>query len=154
MRVHLVIDNIRSAYNVGSIFRTADGAGIDKIHICGYSPTPKNQKVLKTSLGSEKSVLWEYYESITDCIRQLKEDGFLVLAVEVHDKAINYNEYEYRSDTALILGNEKSGISNEILSLCDDTIMIEMNGKKTSLNVAVTAGIISYSVIHMIKNKK
>ncbi len=153
MNVHFILDNIRSAYNVGSIFRTSDGAGIEQIHICGYTPTPENPKVLKTSLKSEGSIKWDHYEDINECISTLKKDGYKILAIEVDKNAQKHNEYDYPDKVALILGNEKIGISKEILSNSDDIIMIDMRGKKTSLNVAVTAGIIGYSVTEYLLSK-
>ncbi len=154
MNIALILDNIRSAYNVGSIFRTSDGAGISYIYICGYTPTPENYKVCKTSLGAEKAIPWTYYKNINDCIKNLKSQNYKILAIETSKAAKSYNEYDFIDNTALILGNEKIGIEKTTLDQCDDIIIIDMHGKKQSLNVAVTAGIISFKVTEHVRGKE
>lgn len=142
----LVLDNIRSAHNVGSIFRTADGAGVTKIYLCGYTPTPENSKVAKTSLGAEKTVEWEHYKQIGRLLLKLKKEGVRLVALEVAPKAQDIFKYKPRFPLALIFGNEVRGISKTILKNSDNIIEIPMHGKKESLNVSVAAGIALYQL--------
>lgn len=148
-----LLDNIRSVYNVGSIFRTADGAGVDKLYLCGITPTPLNKignprkKMEKVALGAEKSVNWEERESTVDCIKELKEEGFKIYGVEETDNSILYTSVDVPNDKdklALVFGNEVDGLSDEVLELVDEVIEIPMRGIKNSLNVSVSFGIISY----------
>lgn len=147
-----ILDNIRSVYNVGSIFRTADGAGIEKLYLCGITPTPENKignprkKMEKVSLGAEKSVKWTKHENTLDCIKKIKEEGFKVYGVEETNKSKIYTSIKppKNQKIALVFGNEVDGLNNEILKEVDEIIEIPMKGKKKSLNVAVSFGIISY----------
>lgn len=145
-KIYLVLDNIRSAYNVGSIFRTADGAGSTELFICGITPTPENPKVLKTSLGADKSVAWRYFQSIEMALKQLRENSVPIYAVETDEKSIDYREFDFPDISAIIVGNEKSGISEEILKTVDSIIELPMRGRKNSLNVAVCTGVILYKM--------
>lgn len=145
-KLHIILDNIRSAYNVGSIFRTADGAGGCEVHICGMSPTPSNAKVLKTSLGSTESVPWNYFKSTDHALEEMREKNIPVYLVEISKKALKYNEVEYPEELAIILGHETEGVSRHILENYPNHIMVPMRGKKESLNVATTAGIVIYEI--------
>ncbi len=144
--LYVVLDNVRSAYNVGSIFRTADGVGVAKIYICGFTPTPENPKVLKTSLGAERTVPWEYYRQTWRLLKKLKKERVRLVALEVAPKAKNIFKYKPKFPLALILGNEIRGISKTILKNSDDIIEIPMHGHKKSLNVSVSAGIALYQL--------
>ncbi|MEX0652201.1 MAG: TrmH family RNA methyltransferase [Candidatus Paceibacterota bacterium] len=147
---HIILHNIRSALNVGSIFRSADGAGVSKIHLTGYSPTPidrfgRNEATIaKTALGAEHSVSWEQGE-IQTVLRTLKDSGYLIVGVEQTADAKNYKEFIARGKTVFIFGNEVGGLEDEVLRVCDETIEIPMRGEKESLNVAVVAGIILFN---------
>lgn len=144
-KTYIVLDNIRSAFNVGSIFRTSDGAGKCEILICGISPTPDNPKVLKTSLKSEKSVPWSYFSKTTEAIEYLREKNIPIYSVEEHEKSIDYKNIEYPPEVAFVFGHEKRGVEDELLLQSDKIIHIPMSGIKRSLNVAVCAGIIIYN---------
>lgn len=153
--IYLVLHNIRSAYNVGSIFRTADAAGVKKIYICGYSPTPNDKKVTKTSLGAEKFVPWEYHRQTWRLMEKLKQKGVQVVALEQTKKSVDYRRFRPSQPAgeplALVVGNEVRGLSEKILARADRIIKVPMFGRKESLNVAVAAGI---AVYELIKNKK
>lgn len=146
--VLLIVDSIRSVYNIGSIFRSADSAGIDEILLCGYSPIPPREDLSKTALGADETVAWRYYKECKDAIKECKEKGYTVLAVELTTNGIAYDALT--SDhfpLALVVGNEVSGIDDSILTLCDGAIEIPMYGVKHSLNVAVASGIIMYEAV-------
>lgn len=143
-RIHLVLDNIRSAYNVGSIFRTADAAGITKIHICGITPDPNNPKVLKTALDSERAVDWEKSNDTISIVTQLKKEGFTIYSAEITDRSVDFHKVEYPDNTAIVLGNEIEGVDLRVLRESDKHIVIPMRGIKESLNVSVSAGIIMF----------
>jgi 23S rRNA (guanosine2251-2'-O)-methyltransferase len=140
--VHVILNSIRSSYNVGSILRTSDGAMVEKIYLCGYTPTPENKDVLKTSLGSQNSVAWEYVENAKDIVTKLKEDGLKIIALELTDKSVpHYSLSKGWFPCVLIVGNEITGVSQELIDLCDHSIEIPQYGIKQSLNVAVAYGI-------------
>lgn len=145
-RIYLVLDNIRSAYNVGSIFRTSDGAGSTELFLCGITPTPENPKVLKTSLGADKSVMWSYFQNTELALKHLRENSIPIYAIETDEKSQDYREFDFPNISAIILGNEKSGISEEILKTVDSIIELPMRGRKNSLNVAVCTGVILYKM--------
>ena len=145
--VYLILDNLRSAYNVGSAFRTADAAGVKKILICGLSPYPPHIKLAKTALGATNFVDWEYFKHTKDAISSLKKQKITVYGVECGvNGAQNYKLVEYPARVALIFGNEVEGISKQILAKCDKIIEIPMKGRKNSLNVATAIGIILYNL--------
>ncbi|MDT3697612.1 MAG: RNA methyltransferase [Ignavibacterium sp.] len=147
--VIVLLNSIRSSYNVGSIFRTSDGAMIEKIILCGYTPHPPfdnsnegNKDVLKTALGSTKSVKWEYIKNPIDAIKNLRENGMKICALELTENSKPYYHTEqYNFPMCLVVGNEISGVSQEVLNLCDYSIEIPQYGIKQSLNVAVAYGI-------------
>jgi 23S rRNA (guanosine2251-2'-O)-methyltransferase len=146
--VLLIVDSIRSVYNIGSIFRSADSAGIEGIMLCGYSPKPPREDITKTALGADETVAWSYHKDCRDAIGVCKENGYTVMAVELTDNGITYDALQPQHfPLALIVGNEVSGIDDEILSLCDGAIEIPMYGVKHSLNVAVASGIIMYEAV-------
>ena len=148
----LILDNIRSVYNVGSIFRTADAFGITKIYICGTTPAPldrfgrKRKDLAKVALGAENYIEWEYCENTEDILKKLKKDGFQIIAIEQNKKSVGLNEVKLKSNTAIIVGNEVEGIKKEILDLCDIIAEIPMKGRKESLNVSVAFGIVVYAI--------
>jgi tRNA G18 (ribose-2'-O)-methylase SpoU len=140
--VYVVLNSIRSSYNVGSIFRTSDGAMIQKMFLCGYTPTPDKKEVLKTALGSQNSIAWEYVKNPSEVILSLKEQGIKIFSLELTDSSIPY--YKVRKSDfplCLVVGNEISGVSQELIDLCDFSIDIPQYGIKQSLNVAVAYGI-------------
>ena len=142
----LICPNIRSLYNIGSIFRTADAAGIDKIFLTGYSGKPPNPKIEKVALGATKTVLWQHHWQTWRVIEDLKKKGFTIIALEQTKKSINYKKFKPKFPIALVIGNEVRGISKNILKRCDKIIHLPMSGKKESLNVAVALGIAVYKI--------
>ena len=143
--IRVILHNIRSAYNVGTIFRTADAVGIEKIYLTGYTPNPaKDKKIEKTALGAEKYVSWESYKNLNYLLKKLKKEGFKIVALEQNEKSIPYYKFRPRFDIVLILGNEVRGLNKKILEKCDYILEIPMFGRKESLNVAVAFGIIAY----------
>ncbi len=138
----VVLDNLRSAYNVGSIFRTCECAGIQKLILCGITPCPPHKSIEKTALGTTKTLPWEYELSVLSTIEKLKKEGFTVASLEITDKSIPV--YEVKKEffpLALIIGNEVYGVSEAVLEASDLVLEIPLYGKKESLNVAVSAGI-------------
>jgi 23S rRNA (guanosine2251-2'-O)-methyltransferase len=144
----LVLPNIRSRFNVGSIFRTADGAGVAKIFLCGITPTPPHDKISKVALGAELSVPWEYARQTARLLKRLKNDGYKVVALEQSPHSIPYTSFRPESKIALVLGNEVTGLPKQWLKLCDTVIDIPMRGHKESLNVSVAAGV---AIFHILK---
>ncbi|MCL4550297.1 MAG: RNA methyltransferase [Bacteroidetes bacterium] len=140
--VYVVLNSIRSSYNVGSIFRTSDGAMIQKLFLCGYTPHPPKKEVLKTALGSQNSVDWEYAKNAKDVITELKKSGVKICALELTETSVpHYNLTKEIFPMALLIGNEITGVSQELLDMCDLSIEIPQYGIKQSLNVAVAYGI-------------
>jgi len=153
MEVALVLHNIRSVHNVGSIFRTADAAGVNKIILSGYTPAPvdrfgrERKDFNKVSLGAEKTVPWEQTKTLAGVLKKLKKEHVRVVAVEQDKKATSLFSYKPRADKiALVLGNEVRGVSKALREKCDDIIEIPMRGKKESLNVSVAAGIVLFKL--------
>ena len=144
--IYLILDNIRSRENVGSIFRTADAAGVSKIYLCGTTPTPPHDKISKTALGAETYVPWEYYKDTWRILKKLSADNYQLLALEQTKKSENIFILK-TNKLVLIVGNEVKGISPRILKYCNKKISIPMYGKKESLNVSVAVGIALYQLI-------
>ena len=151
----LILDNIRSVENTGSIFRTAECLGVSKIYLIGTTPTPvdrfgrKRSDFSKVALGAEDLVEWEYSKNIVEVIEELKSQNFKILALEQHDKSINFStcEVDEFGQFALVVGNEVEGISRFHLDMCDEVLEIEMKGEKESLNVSVATGIALYELL-------
>lgn len=139
--------NIRSAYNVGSIFRTADGAGVAKIFLTGYTPAPPHPGISKTALGADKFVKWEKFSKLSTVFEKLKKEKYKLVAIEQNARSTSYNFFKPKGKIALILGNEVKGLSGAVLRQCDRIIEIPMSGEKESLNVAVAFGVAVYSMI-------
>ncbi|MEI6042149.1 MAG: TrmH family RNA methyltransferase [bacterium] len=157
--VVVVLPDIRSAHNVGSVFRTSDAAGVNNIYISGYSPTPLNKfnrpqpEIAKTALGAEKSIPWKYFESHTSMLNSLKKDGFKIVAVEQTKDSVSYKNLNLidfldgGKKVAFIFGNEVDGLPKKILSKVDICVELPMKGMKESLNVSVTAGIVLFQYL-------
>ncbi|MDP3800410.1 MAG: TrmH family RNA methyltransferase [bacterium] len=143
----LILHNIRSAYNVGAIFRTADAVGVSKIYIGGYTPTPENPKVAKTSLGAENSVEWEKYFNTWKLVEELKSKQIKVVALEQSKNSRDYRQFKSKFPLAVVVGNEVKGLSSNILKRVDSTWHIPMRGKKESLNVMVATGVFLYKIL-------
>ncbi len=140
----VILNNIRSLYNVGSIFRTADGAGIEKIWLCGITGNPPNNQISKTALGAEDSVEWEHCWNVLSVIRALKEQGYQIVLLEQTNQSCSFEKFDPQSPVCLVLGNEIEGVSDKLIEHCDSAIDIEMSGIKNSLNVSVAFGVIAY----------
>lgn len=149
--LHIILDNIRSAFNVGAIFRTSDASGVEKLWLTGITPYPPHNRIPKTALGATDTVNWEYQKDINVVIENLKNDGFTIIGAELSDKSITYTDYKFPAKSAVIFGNEISGISTEILNKCDTVVQIPMFGKKESLNVEVSCAVIIYEIIRQWK---
>ena len=150
-----VLDNLRSVHNVGSIFRTANAVGLEKVYLCGTTPTPLDKKGLrrkdfaKVALGAEDTVSWEYYESIEECTEKLKNEGLYIIAFEQSDNSIDYKKVDItrKENVAFIIGNEVEGINKNVLKNVDVIAEIPMLGTKESLNVTIAFGIGVYRIL-------
>ncbi|TSC66902.1 MAG: tRNA/rRNA methyltransferase SpoU [Parcubacteria group bacterium Gr01-1014_72] len=153
--VYLILHNIRSAYNVGSIFRTADAAGVGKIFLTGYTPAPvdrfgrANKEIAKTALGAERTVSWEKYASIKPLLHKLRREGAALIALEQSPHSIDYKKIRLPKKAALIFGNEVAGLSPAVLKQADIIAEIPMRGCKESLNVSVAAGIALFLMLRI-----
>lgn len=139
-----VLHNIRSAFNVGSIFRTAECFGAEKIYLCGYTPLPTQEKLAKTAMGTEKFVTWEEVPKITELLIDLKKQAYHLVALETTSHAIRLDESFPDQPTAFVLGNERFGLDPEVLELCSEVRSIPLRGQKNSLNVGVAAALAAY----------
>lgn len=142
----VVLDNIRSALNVGSIIRTCDAFGINKVYFCGITPEPGNPRVLKTSLGAEKNIDINISSSTYDTVKELKSKGNKIIGLEITKNSTEISNVKTGKDITLVVGNEVSGISEDVLGLCDILAEIPMRGVKESLNVSVAFGIAAYQL--------
>lgn len=144
----IVLENVRSAHNVGSIFRTSDAFLIEKIMLCGICPIPPKNEIHKTALGATESVEWEYFNDSADCIKELKEKEYTIIGIEQADNATNLNNYsiEKSQKIALVFGNEVNGVSDEIIQQSDDVVEIPQHGTKHSFNVSVSVGIVLWDL--------
>jgi tRNA G18 (ribose-2'-O)-methylase SpoU len=149
----VVLNNIRSLYNVGSIFRTSDGAGVDKIWICGITGHPPNDRIAKTALDAQDHVPWEYREDIYTLLKELKAKGYQIVILEQTQACCPYEEFQPKAPVCLVVGNEIDGVGQDVLSHCDKAIEIAMAGVKNSLNVAVAFGVIAYHFRRCLKQK-
>jgi tRNA G18 (ribose-2'-O)-methylase SpoU len=149
----VVLDNIRSMHNVGSVFRTSDAFRIEAICLCGYTPQPPHRDIQKTALGATETVNWIYYEHTNDALKQLKAHGYTIFAVEQVEGSISLENFN-ASDTkiAVVFGNEVEGVDAEVLINCDGCIEIPQLGMKHSLNISVAAGIVLWDLTKPILN--
>jgi tRNA G18 (ribose-2'-O)-methylase SpoU len=149
----VLLDNIRSAWNVGSILRSADGFGFGHAYLCGITPTPENEAVTKTSLGAENSVAWWYHKDAVKLVKGLKKEGHIIQALEEHERAIDIRDAAASespsrpaNNSVLIVGNEITGVDPQLIDLCDRVFHIPMLGEKRSFNVAIAFGIAAYTL--------
>jgi 23S rRNA (guanosine2251-2'-O)-methyltransferase len=145
----IVLDNVRSGLNVGSIFRSADAFNIEKIVCCGITPTPPNREVLKSALGSTETVAWECHDSTLSAVQQLRSEGVMCYALEQAEDSVLLHEFMPADGvrTAFVLGNEVDGVDQQVMDACHGAIEIAQYGTKHSLNVAVCGGLLLYSVV-------
>jgi len=151
--ITVILDNIRSLYNVGSIFRTCDSALVNELILTGFTPFPPRKEIEKTALGATETVVWRYEKNIIEAIKFQKNKGEKIIAVEITNTKRNCFSLEAKDfPVCFVLGNELTGISDDILMECDDAIEIPMFGVKHSLNVGVAAGIVIYTAVHRCTN--
>ncbi len=146
--LHLIAHNIRSAENVGSLLRTADSIGIEKVWITGYSPTPEHRKVNKTALGAQAVVAWEQVIELEEVLRRLRSEDFHILGLELDPSAKDLVNYQAPQKIALLLGNEREGLPPSLRRQCDELISIQQQGMKESLNVSIAAAIASFWLLN------
>jgi 23S rRNA (guanosine2251-2'-O)-methyltransferase len=144
----VVLDNVRSLHNVGSVFRTCDAFLIESLYLCGITGSPPNKEIQKTALGSTETVEWKSFESTNEAILLLKQNGYKVYACEQTEMAIPLNKFnpEKKSKLAVVFGHEVKGVEQDVINLCDAVIEIPQQGTKHSLNIAVSAGIVIYDI--------
>ena len=149
----IVLDNIRSAYNVGSIFRTSDAFLLSGIHLCGITPKPPHKEIRKTALGANESVDWKYFKNTSESIKDLKSKNYTIISIEQVKKGETLNNFTTKKEKkyALIFGNEIKGVSQEIVDLSDECIEIPQYGTKHSLNVGISVGIIVWDFFQKMK---
>lgn len=146
-RLHIILDNIRSAYNVGSIFRTADAINDTKLYLCGMAAYPPNKKIEKTALGATKSVDWQYFDNTLKAIKKVQSLNIPVFAAEITKTSLNYSTVTYPDPVAIVFGHEVNGVSEFVIKNAEKNVHIPMQGLKKSLNVATAAGIIMFEAI-------
>ncbi len=153
--VSVLLHNIRSMYNVGSIFRTADATGIEKVILTGYTATPPRKEIDKTALGAQESVQWEYYSDPAEILEKFKNNGVTIYGLEITENSIPYTSVDAADfPLCLIFGNEVDGIDGTILDLCDHVLEIPQFGTKHSLNVSVAAGIALYEMVNVFRQQQ
>jgi 23S rRNA (guanosine2251-2'-O)-methyltransferase len=145
--ITIVLDNVRSALNVGSVFRTSDAFLIENIILCGITACPPNKDIRKAALGSTDSVKWEYSEDTSEAVKRLMEKGYYVVGVEQANKATMLNNFKLpKKPIAIIMGNEVNGVAQEVIDICNQVIEIPQFGTKHSLNISVTTGIVVWDL--------
>lgn len=151
--VIVILDNVRSLNNIGSVFRTSDAFRIEKIYLCGITATPPHKDIQKTALGSTESVDWKYAESTLALLKKLQADGTQVLSIEQADKATMLNEFKPKKNQtyAFVFGNEVKGVSQEVVSFSDQVIEIPQYGTKHSLNISVSCGVVLWDVFNKLR---
>ncbi len=152
-RLVVVLDNVRSMSNVGSIFRTCDAFAIEKLYLCGITAQPPHKEITKTALGATESVDWEHHQDVVELVHYLKKEQYKVYLVEQTDHSIFLNQYKYNSNekVAIVLGNEVFGVDDRLLPICDGVIEIPQFGTKHSLNVTIAGGIVIWEIIKQMK---
>lgn len=149
----VVLDNIRSLNNIGSVFRTSDAFLVQSIYLCGITATPPHAEIHKTALGAEKSVDWKYFADAKDAVEELKQNDYFVYAVEQVENSVKLDSLtlDKTSKYAVVLGNEVKGVQQEVVDMCDSTLEIPQWGTKHSLNVSITAGIVIWDFFKLLR---
>lgn len=145
--IHIVLDRLRSAHNVGNIFRLADAVGAKEVVCCGYTAAPPHPKLLKTAMGADRTVPFRSFPTAASAVAELKKEGCAAVAVETLDDAVDAWKFEYPEKIALVFGNEALGISPETLELCDAAVSLPMFGSKDSINVGNCAAVVLYMIV-------
>ncbi len=145
----VVLDNIRSMHNVGSVFRTADAFLLEGIFLCGYTPRPPHRDIHKTALGATETVEWKYFGTTMEAVNELKEKGYTVVAAEQVDTSISLNSFDTQAyeKLAVVFGNEVTGVDEEVLAACEGSVEIPQAGMKHSLNISVATGIVLWELV-------
>jgi len=153
--ITVVLDNVRSCNNIGSVFRTSDALLIENIMLCGITATPPNKDIHKTALDAEKSVPWEYFEETEAAVKKLKESGYRVFAIEQVVNSVSLPDFKPEKDQklALVFGNEVKGVQQSVVDLCDGAIEIPQYGTKHSFNISVSAGIVLWDLVYKLRSK-
>jgi tRNA G18 (ribose-2'-O)-methylase SpoU len=156
LQVIVVLDNLRSLNNIGSIFRTCDALNVESVFLCGISATPPHPEIHKTALGAEDSVSWIYFDKTTDALKQLKEKGYEIFALEQTENSLNLQYFDPKANIkyAFVFGNELKGVTQEALDFCDSSLEIPQFGTKHSFNVSITAGIVIWDFFSKLNTKK
>ena len=154
--VVVVLDNVRSAQNVGSFFRTGDAFAIEHIALCGITATPPNREIHKTALGAEESIGWSYHPTTAECISKLRDEGYRILAIEQVEGAVRLDRFQAEEGTkyASVFGNEVLGVEQSVVDMCDGAIEIPQVGTKHSLNVSVSGGVVLWDFFCQIGLKR
>lgn len=154
MGVTIILDDVRSMMNTGSIFRTADAFRVEKIWLCGITATPPHREIQKTALGATETVAWEYHGNCSELVKMLKDKGVVIVAIEQLHERIMLDEWQIdpANPMALVFGNEVHGVSEEVLELCDYGVEIPQAGTKHSLNIGVSAGIVIWEAFRQLQN--
>ncbi|PIZ72687.1 RNA methyltransferase [Candidatus Peregrinibacteria bacterium CG_4_10_14_0_2_um_filter_43_11] len=142
--ITVLAHNIRSMHNIGSIFRTCDGAGISKLYLTGYTACPPRKEINKTALGADESVVWEYHKDPIKLVKKLKKEGLKIIALERTEGSIDITTFKSKPPLCMIIGNEIDGVEPDLIKLSDAIVEIPMRGQKESLNVSVAFGIAAY----------
>ena len=154
MPVVVVLDNVRSAQNVGAFFRTGDAFAVERIALCGITATPPSRDIHKSSLGAEFSVDWSYFPTTAECVQQLKNEGHTIIAIEQIAESVMLDKFEPQEGVkyALVFGNEVEGVAQEVVDMCDAAIEIPQLGTKHSLNVSVSGGVVLWKFMENLHN--
>ncbi len=151
----IVLDDVRSLHNIGSVFRTCDAFLIEKVYLCGITATPPNKEIHKTALGATETVDWEYAKDVVDVVQRLKQEGVCVQAIEQVENSVMLTDFQVQDQIkyALVFGNEVKGVSQSVVDLSDGVIEIPQLGTKHSLNIAVSAGIVIWDLFQQLQKK-
>jgi 23S rRNA (guanosine2251-2'-O)-methyltransferase len=145
--VIVILENIRSAYNVGSVFRTSDAFLIEAIYICGYSAKPPHKEIKKTALGAEETVTWKHFKTTAEAVEEVKRKGYKVYSVEQVENSVSLEKFEIYDLVAVVFGNEVTGVEQSTIALCDGCIEIPQLGMKHSLNIATAVGVVLWELV-------
>lgn len=151
----VILDNVRSMHNVGSVFRTSDAFRVEKIMLCGFTPQPPHRDIRKVALGATESVDWEYFKETVEAIKALKENGYTLISIEQTANCIDLSELEIKPNNkyAVVFGNEVDGVAQEVIDMSDHTVEIAQYGTKHSLNVSVCSGIVIWNLGEALRAK-
>lgn len=148
-----LLENIRSLYNVGAIFRTSDAVLLEKLYLCGITGSPPRNEISKTALGAEDVVPWEQHDEAVEVVKKLKKAGYMIIAVELAHDSVEYTKAEYKFPVCFIFGHEVDGISDKLMEYVDMSVIVPMLGRANSLNVATCYGIIVYDALKKLNEK-